>query len=414
MSAKPTKPSVELVSDALGEFLKSPPAGTPAAVIEAFGMFRTQVGNPLSPQLFYEIVEQAPVAVSITDARADILYANPAFQRLTGYRLKDVLGKNESILSNKATPPEVYHELWYTITNKRSWSGTLVNRRKDGEAYLAELTISPVLDHAGNLTNFLGMHRDVSDEHRLQRESAHQMALIESVLDTAPVVVVLMDAEGQVLLDNQEYKKLLSDLKLGEPASLLLQALSEQAGLSLAQVRDGCQDFHNLEVRLDATGATGPRWYSCSGTWVAAPDVTASTYFDTAEGKPRNLLLLAHDTTQHRRETERARIQHLSATLAEQQRVSGMREALAAATYQIQKPLNLVNAAIGMISRTGGDNPLLPVLEQIGASAQQAFDSLNAALPEELPESRQTVNVNALLRELLDLATDALLAGGWW
>ena len=67
------------------------------------------------------------------------------------------------------------------------------------------------MGHNGKLTNFLGMHRDVTEEHRLQRGFAHQKALIETVLDTAPVVVAVMDPTGKVLLDNQEYKKLLGD-----------------------------------------------------------------------------------------------------------------------------------------------------------------------------------------------------------
>jgi len=413
VAKKTTKPSLELVTDVLGEFLKSPPDGTPTEVIEAFDVFRRNSDRPIPPHLFYEVVEQAPVAVSITDPHANILYSNHAFETLTGYQHQDVLGKNESILSNKATPAELYQELWRTITGRHSWSGTLVNRRKNGESYLAELTISPVLDHAGNITNFLGMHRDVSEEHKLQRQFAHQKALIETVLDMAPVVVALLDDQGKVLLDNQEYKKLLSDLKTREPAMLLLQALTEQADLPFEDLRAGRRDFRNLEVRLEVPGAAGPRWFSCSGTWTEEPDLAASAYFMQPAGNPHNLLLLAHETTQQRRESERARIQHLSATLAEQQRVCGMREALAAATFQIQKPLNLVNAATAMLRRTGADdNALLPVLEQIGESAQQAFEALNAALPEETPEARQMVNINALLQELLELSTEALLGAG--
>ena len=412
MTNKTSKSSSGLVADVLGEFLKSPPVGTPTEVIEAFDVFRRESAAPLPPHLFYELVEQAPVAVSITDPKANILYANHAFEKLTGYSADDVQGENESILSNKATPIELYRTLWHTITNKQSWSGTLVNRRKNGDSYLADLTISPVLDHAGNITNFLGMHRDVSEENRLQRQLVHQKTLIETVLDTAPVVVALMDDDGRVVLDNQEYKKLLGDLKTQEPAQLLLQALAEQADLPFEQMRAGQQDFRNLEVRLEI-GRTGPRWFSCSGTWIEEPNIAATAYFAHQSVSPRNLLLLAHETTQQRRESERARIQHLSATLAEQQRVCGMREALAAATYQIQKPLNLVNAAVAMLQRTGGDNnPLLPVLEQIGDSARQAFEALNTALPEESQEPKEMVNVNALLQETLELSTEALLAGG--
>lgn len=413
MSKKTSKPSEEIVTDVWGEFLKSPPDGTPAEVIEAFDVFRSNSDRPLPPHLFYEIVEQAPVAVSITDPKANILYSNLAFETLTGYQHRDVLGQNESILSNNATPPEVYQTLWETISNKQSWSGTLVNRRKNGDAYLAELTISPVVDHAGNITNFLGMHNDVSEDHKLQRQFEHQKGLIETVLDTAPVVVALINEHGQVLLDNQEYKKLLGDLKGQEPARLLFHALAEQAGLSFEQIRQEGRNFQNLEIRFDVSPGTGPRWFSCSGTWVEEPDLTASAYFSPPQGNPRNLLLLAHETTHQRRENERARIEQLRAMLAEQQRVCGMREALAAATFQIQQPLNLVNAATAMLQRRGGDdNALLPVLEQIADAADQAYAALKTALPEEPPEPVQTVNINVLLQELLELSTETLLAGG--
>lgn len=413
MVKKTSKPSLELVNDVLGDFLKSPPDGTPVEVIETFDLFRRQSGHTLPPRLFFEIVEQAPVAVSITDSYANILYTNPAFAQLTGYLPSEVLGRNESILSNKATPAEVYKTLWQTISNRLSWSGTLVNRKKNGEAYLAELTISPVLDAAGNITNFLGMHRDVTQNHKLQRQVEHRKLQIETVLDTAPVVAALMNLGGQVMLDNQEYKKLLGDLKGEEPAVLLFQALARQADLAFDRVRDEQKDFRNIEVRLDIPGATGPRWFSCSGTWIEEPDDAASAYFSQPEGNTSDILLLAHETTHQRRETERARIEHLRATLAEQQRVCGMREALAAATYQIQKPLNLVNAATNMLQRTGGENSaLLPILEQIGESARQAFDALKSARPEYASEPKQLVNLNVLIKEILQLSTESLLANG--
>ncbi len=96
----------------------------------------------LSPRLFFEIVQQSPLAISITDENANILYVNPAFETLTGYDKDAILGENESILSHKQTPVEIYRELWSTIQEKRPWRGTLVNRRRSGEAYLAELHIS--------------------------------------------------------------------------------------------------------------------------------------------------------------------------------------------------------------------------------------------------------------------------------
>ncbi|HNA29665.1 MAG TPA: PAS domain S-box protein, partial [Thiobacillaceae bacterium] len=63
-------------------------------------------------EVFRQAVEQSALAISITDAKARILYANPAFQRVTGYGREEVLGHNESLLSYRVTPRIVYESMW--------------------------------------------------------------------------------------------------------------------------------------------------------------------------------------------------------------------------------------------------------------------------------------------------------------
>jgi len=172
-------------TSALGAFLRRTRLDELAEVVEALTLMAGDPADPLPPRLFFESVEQAPVAISVTDAKANILYANAAFEALTGYDRAEVLGKNESILSSNATPESIYQQLWRTIQRKRPWTGTLINRRKGGADYLAELTISPVLDAAGRIRYFLGMHRDVTREHELTVALRQQKTRIETVLDAA-------------------------------------------------------------------------------------------------------------------------------------------------------------------------------------------------------------------------------------
>jgi PAS domain S-box-containing protein len=147
-SNSPPHQAPQVSADRLG----SPPDELPAEVMEAFaGISRS--GQGVSPHLFFHIVQRTPVAVSITDADASILCVNRAFETLTGYHRLEIIGQNESILSNKATPAKVYRDLWRTIRSKATWTGTLVSRRKNGEAYLAELIIAPVLNAAGDIAN---------------------------------------------------------------------------------------------------------------------------------------------------------------------------------------------------------------------------------------------------------------------
>lgn len=365
----------------------------------------------LSPPLFFEIVQQSPLAISITDNKADILYVNPAFEALTGYEKDQILGKNESLLSHKQTPPEVYQALWSSIQNKRTWHGTLVNKRCNGDAYLAELNISPVLNEQGDIRYFLGIHRDVSELHALEKQVHHQKALIESVLDSAPVVVALIDAEEKVILDNQAYKKLLGDLHGQEPASLFLEAL-QQDGFDLKVMCRSKRGFDAIEVRLDKAGRNEPRWFSVSGTWVDELDNTAGSYFNEQVGKRCCLLLVASEISVLKHQMDQARIQHLRASLAEQQRIQGMREALSGAIFQLQSPVNMIQAAAGMLERGSNPEKAGEVFEQVLISGQQAMDTLRRALPAELIEGATSVNLNVLLQEVLTLMTDELLAQG--
>jgi nitrogen fixation negative regulator NifL len=407
-------PDAELpTASALGHFLREPPAGTPSEVVEALTLMAGNPADPLPPRLFFETVEQAPVAISVTDDKANILYANAAFEALTGYGRDDVLGENESILSSNATPGSIYQQLWRTIQRKRPWKGTLINRRKDGGDYLAELTISPVLDAAGRIRYFLGMHRDVTREHELSVALRQQKTRIETVLDAAPVIVVLLDTDGRIILDNQEYKKLLGDLRGREPLTLLRAALLQQAGFDpLERAAEG-RGFRDVEISIEVPGSSGPRWFACSGSAVNESDTSLSGYFIRGDAGDQRLLLLANDITGRRREIERAHLENLRARLAEQQLAQGMREALTAASFQLQVPLNMIRAASGMF-KDGAGNPALfaDMLGQITQAGETALATLNAALPTEVPEPGVNVNINELLRHVLALETDNLLAAG--
>ena len=413
VTAQQTQPdSHQVVTNTIAQFLRAPPAGTPPEVIEALRLMTGGVGDPLPPRLYFETVEQAPVAISITDAKANILYANAAFETLTGYGRNEVLGENEAILSSNATPDSIYRQLWRTIQRKQAWKGTLVNRRKDGDDYLAELIISPVLNSVGEVAYFLGMHRNVTREHELASALRREKARIETVLDAAPALVVMLDLNGRIILDNMEYKKLLGDLRGREPLSLLRAALREQAGFDPLERAAAGEDFKDVEVSIEMPGG-GPRWFSCSGTAVNEQDGSARSFFGHDKGGVDRLLLLANDVSARHREIERAHLENLRARLAEQQLAQGMREALTAASYQIQVPLNLMKAASAMFASGGGSiETFSDTLAQISAASEQALRTLNAALPDEIVEAGVSVNVNELLRHVLALETDALLAAG--
>ncbi|MDD2804671.1 MAG: PAS domain S-box protein [Elusimicrobiales bacterium] len=118
--------------------------------------------------LLLNAVEQTCETFFLTSADGTIVYVNPAFEALTGYKRREVIGKNASILKSGQHPPEFYKEMWGTIGSGRRWSGRLTNRRKDGTFYTEEVRICPICGHDGKPTHFLALRHDIARETQLE------------------------------------------------------------------------------------------------------------------------------------------------------------------------------------------------------------------------------------------------------
>ncbi len=113
-------------------------------------------------------LEAAGDAIVITDRDGMIEWANLAFQNLTGYSIEEALGKNpRALIKSGSQDPTLYRQLWDTIISGKSWQGELTNRRKTGELYIEEMTITPVLNADGKIEHFIAIQRDISEKKRV-------------------------------------------------------------------------------------------------------------------------------------------------------------------------------------------------------------------------------------------------------
>jgi PAS domain S-box-containing protein len=122
-------------------------------------------------------IEQATEAVVITDLKASIQYVNPAFEKLTGYAREEVMGQNPRILSSGKHDLEFYNKMWTTLLQGKVWRGHLINRKKDGSLFEEEVSISPVKNNEGLITNFVAVKRDVSKEMALEKQLQHALKM---------------------------------------------------------------------------------------------------------------------------------------------------------------------------------------------------------------------------------------------
>lgn len=126
------------------------------------------------------VVEQTPVAVVITDLNGTIEYVNPTFSHLTGYEPDEVIGQNPRILKSGIHPPELYDELWQTISTGEIWRGEWCNRKKDGDLYWEEAAFAPILDEAGQVTHYLKVSEDITGRKRRRETLRHYMQELET------------------------------------------------------------------------------------------------------------------------------------------------------------------------------------------------------------------------------------------
>jgi PAS domain S-box-containing protein len=116
------------------------------------------------------VVEQAAETIIITDPRGTICYVNPAFEKVTGYSREEVLSQNVRILKSGMHSSVFYRDIKRALDKGDTWSGRLINRRKDGSIYEEEGTISPVRDDSAKIINYVAVKRDVTQEVTLEKQ----------------------------------------------------------------------------------------------------------------------------------------------------------------------------------------------------------------------------------------------------
>ncbi len=132
--------------------------------LERFAKFREWYDR------IYRAVEQTADTVVITDREGVIEYVNPAFEETTGYTRHEALGRTPRILKSGYHDRQFYMRLWKGLVAGKPFRGTIVNRKKSGDEYWGEQTITPVKDDSGQITHFVSVLKDVTEQRKMQKQ----------------------------------------------------------------------------------------------------------------------------------------------------------------------------------------------------------------------------------------------------
>ncbi|MFA7418677.1 MAG: PAS domain S-box protein [Melioribacteraceae bacterium] len=153
-------------------------------------------------------LEAAANGIVITDKDGLVLWANSAFTKLTGYSLKEVLGKKTSFLKSGRQTSEYYEYMWHKISLGETWRGELINKRKDGNDYTEEMTITPVKSSSGEITYYVAIKQDIT-ERKLAEEALKESELrFRGLYENATIGLYRTTPDGKILMANPTLLKI--------------------------------------------------------------------------------------------------------------------------------------------------------------------------------------------------------------
>lgn len=181
-------------------------------------------------------LEQTSDVIVVTDPDARIVYVNPAFERVMGYRREEVLGGHNRLWRSGQHDDSFYAEAWARIQQGELWRGELVNKRRDGSLVYEDTSISRVTDARGDVLGYVTVKRDVTTQRELEQTLARAQRM-ESIGTLAGGVAHDFNNVLQTILGNAE---------------LLLELVEADHGLLpfATQIRDAAEHSAALTAQL--------------------------------------------------------------------------------------------------------------------------------------------------------------------
>ena len=145
-----------------------------------------QKKQELRTKMLSNIVEQSSTCIIITNLKGEIEYVNGSFTEITGYSFNEVKGKNPRILNSGKNNPQIYTDLWETITQGKVWKGEFINKRKNGEYYFEKASISPTLDENYKIVNYFAIKEDITLQKKAEQllhESENKLLIANATKD---------------------------------------------------------------------------------------------------------------------------------------------------------------------------------------------------------------------------------------
>ncbi len=160
-------------------------------------------------------VTQSPAVIAITNTQGALEYVNPKFEELTGYSSDEVIGKNPRILKSGELPLEMYKALWDTISSGKDWHGEFHNKKKNGELFWENASVSPIFDKQGKIINYIKVAEDITDRKKREQQQKIINNISSAVVSTIDIrdFVKTLKEQLSTIIDTTNFYVALYDEK---------------------------------------------------------------------------------------------------------------------------------------------------------------------------------------------------------
>lgn len=146
-------------------------------------------------------IEQSSNIVIIIDPEGYIEYVNKQFQNITGFEADEVLGKHVSVKQYTEFDPFSDKEIRSALRQGHSWNGEIQSVKKNGEVYWEKAQISPIFDPHHNISNFLLIKTDITEEKKMQDQLSANQELYQNMFFKNKAKKLLIDPETRKIED---------------------------------------------------------------------------------------------------------------------------------------------------------------------------------------------------------------------
>ena len=357
-------------------------------------------------KLFSAAIAQNPLSIIITDTRGVITYTNEAFTSISGYSQQEVMGRNMNTLKSGKHSKSFYKELWETITSGKTWTGEIINKKKSGELFFEQATISPITGNNSKISHFIGIKQDISEQKKKQAELSLSEMRFHDMANLLPQTIFEMNIQGRIIYTNrmgfETFGYTREDFENGVQATMLFAPEEREKVRSNMKNRLEDVPFDNHEYTgRKKDGTLFPILVYTSRIFENETLVgIRGIVLDISERKEAEDQLQQLNRTLEQRVDERTLdLVKSQQQVIQQEKLASIGQLAAGIAHEINNPLNFIK--INFVTQQGNIADILSILNEYRAFTKQIdSNTVYSSELQKLHSIEQDLDLDMLLADI--------------